>query len=275
MESVNQERLKRSIINDKILLREASSYEQALSEEEYSNYRKYHTDFAGWYKNIECFLDDIIFGKPRNREELLMLTSGEGVEVEQFKKRIDEDSLTLDQIDEIAGLRTNPLYKRVLGLTALQKTDELLDYIYDHLGLDLDLTSNGEDFYYQGKMVTAKKTPEEIAHDIQVIREKIDLLRKYNKITEEERKRYQGILYHIYEYYVSISDGEQIQFPKISDKKYTEMRQEASKHNLQMEKIIREYMNSYREEFEKVQALQRSFYQRNQQNDKPKSYYKK
>ncbi len=273
LEKQSQEKLKRSIVNDKILLREAASYEKDLSEEQYTNYRKYHSDFAQWYKINECFLDSIVFSQP-TLEEMDLLDTGEGIDIKLFEKRLHESDLSFEQIEDIFNLRTSAIYKRVLGLASLQKIDEVLDYLYDYLDLDIELSNEGKKFKYLGREVRAKKLPEEIADDISMIIEKVSLLVEKGKIQDEERKEYEGILYHIYEYYTSISNGEQIQFPKISDTKYDDMKTEARRYNKQMEQLTRDYISSYREEFDTIQSFQRDYYYRNQGNDKPKSYHK-
>ncbi len=62
-EKNSQSKLKKSIINDKILLRQASEKEKELSQDRYGTYNQYHEKLSNWYKNIECFLDDIMIGE--------------------------------------------------------------------------------------------------------------------------------------------------------------------------------------------------------------------
>lgn len=83
---------------------------------------------------------------------------------------------------------------------------------------DKDLHNNIEDYIddyirmivASGRDLEVKKVPEEIFENINELSEKIQFLKNTGEISAEESTYYHGILYHLAEYYVGVSHGEQI-----------------------------------------------------------------
>ena len=251
----NQSNLKNGIINDKILLREAAETEQKLSEKQYATHVKYHKDLAEWYRAMELFLNEIVTGTA-------------DIDLEAFKEKLPNITLSFDQIEDIIQLRNNPLYKRVLGLAAIQQLYDLEDDLYDkydtldNLRLEFDVDNKGKTFTYNGRKITAVKTPEELGAEIESLASRVNTLKEVGAITEEESQKYQKSLFHIYEYYVSIAEGEQLSFPKLSDNEYEKMKEKVNTNNISIEKQLFELIRNKRLEFNTIQNMQQEYYER-------------
>lgn len=254
MEKINQLNVKKNIINDKNILRESCEKAKEESEKMYTSHRKYYADLSTWYHNIELFLDEIIMGK-------------EEVDTDEFIEYLLNTELNDIQLENYFGLRFNPVYKRVLGMASLQKLYDLEEYISEReeKNLDFEISNEGESFDVYGKKVSAVKTIDEIGNDVTKLATKINYLKSKGIVSQEECSTLQKLLFDIYEYYSSISTGEQLSFNKISDKQYSDLEKDAKIRNISVEKRLREYLKEKKQNFELIQSLQEDYYDRNKE----------
>lgn len=250
MNNNNQASLKKNIIYDKTLLCEARESERKAQEDPYCRYTKYHKDLEDWYHNVENFLDEIVMGK------------GEA-NVEELSDYLFKTTLTTRQIEDLFGLRMNPIYKRVLGLAAINKLEVIEDYLYEKLGEEIEifLSNRGQSFNYYGKKVVAVKTSEEIGIEVEELAHLIYSLRNEGKITQKECQEFQRVLFDVYEYYTSISEGEQLSFPKLSDREYVELEKSAKLKKTTVEKRLFEVIQEKKLEFSAIQNMQQEYYE--------------
>ena len=233
------------MINDKTILREAREKALSKSQERYGTHKKYYAEISNWYNNIELFLNELIMGK-------------DDADINEFIEYLLNTELSTNQIEDYFDLRFNPLYKRVIGMASLQKLYELEDYISEREDEDLDFEINneGKTVNYYGKKVSAVKTIDEIGSDITELATKINYLKSKGIVSQEECSTLQKSLFDIYEYYSSITAGEQLSFNKISDAEYSNLEKDAKIHNITMEKRLRDYLREKKQNFDFIQSLQ-------------------
>jgi len=255
-ETDKQYRLKNSIVNDKILLLDAVEKEKELSEEQYGTHKEYHTRLSAWYKSVECFLNDIMTGESE-------------IGVEQFRKIVFATNFDMNKIEDLARLRENPLYKRVLGLLAFEQLNVLEEELYDkyannweYYELLFDFDNIGNTFTYNGKKIKAVKVMEELGAERDVLLKGVNNLEKIGKLSKDESLKYQELIFHIYEYYESLAVGEQMIIPKFSDRDYKKMEQKVERYHISIEDQFFELIRNNKKEFEIIQKLQQEYYER-------------
>ena len=249
---------KTNVIKDKLLLHDAVEMEKQECKGEYASYIKYHSEQAIWYKNIENYLDELITGH-------------EDATTDEFIECIYNMDFSLDIIEDIIGLKNNPLFKKAVGIAAIKNIEELEDYIYDYFEEyddDFSINNKGQTFNYYGRKVKAVKTSEELGVEVANLAEKINLLKDQGIISDTKVQEFQKLLFDIYEYYLSVSNGEQLDFPKISDKEYKTLEKEAYYQNISMERQLMNLIRNNKNEFKDIQNMQQEYYEKNKKRTK-------
>lgn len=229
------------IISEKLLLQKAIKIEEELCIE--NSYSTYHSHVVSWYKNLECFLNEIL--------------GFEGNSNEEFIEQISSIDFTNDQIGNFLELKKNPLYKKALGLASYENVEELEDII------DYDINNKGNTFIYNGKKINALKTSEQLQDEENLAINKLSELFREKQISKEQWEDYQRKILYIYEYFISASEGELLFAPRISDSQYREMEQKIKISNIPFRKQLVDLIKENREKFTYVQRMQQEYYESN------------
>lgn len=234
MKKINQ-----ILIDERLLLEKAIEKEEILSTE--GIYTTYHSTLANWYKNVATFLDELI-GLEGN--------------IGESAHKISTIDFTENQILDILQLQNSPLYKKALGEAALTEIEEIEDI------LDIDIMIQGKTFIIEGNKKTAMKVPEELAEEAEVLSKKVYELLENGTISQAEWKKYQKSLFYVYEYFISISLGEQLFAPKLSDREYEKLRKEAEIKNTSFQQQLEKLKQEKSKQFKLVQSYQQEYYQK-------------
>ena len=219
MKSINS-----NLMIERMLLETALEKEKRLSNDLDNRYRKYHSTLVEWYSNLLTFLDDTLGYDSSSNEKI--------------KDVIANQEFDYSKREDIINLRNSPIYKRALGEAAMYyKADieETLDLESDITGFDEPFTGslvlaaevmNPYQLEFNIKRNLSKYVIEVIKPSYELEMEQSELLvelRKLYKSNQIDKKTYMlyyKYIFHIYEYYISISEGEQLFVPRLSDANY-------------------------------------------------------
>ena len=229
------------VISEKILLQKAIFNEERLSKGE-NKYSIYHSYLCKWYKNIDAYLNDIVGYIENNQYD--------------FVNYIINLDFTKDQMEDLIQLRYSPLFKKALGEAALR---ELYDFEEE---LNVEFNNKADKLYYDGRNVIPLKTAEELETEAQVASDTLYSLYEKNIISEYDWKKYQKDIFYAYEYYVSISQGEQLFAPKLTNKEYKEMRQKEQVQKIPFNDQLMKIIKDNREELQNIQNLREKEYKK-------------
>ena len=206
----------------KRLMEESRIIENAIykeEDEEYNSndgYSYYHRQTRDWYSWMLL--------------EFWRIVDFKGKTSDEFDKYVSKISLTREQIKEIEEVRKEPMFKKLMGETALQQKSEL------ESNLGVELTLKGKTIAFgdgQFPIVTLKKESQlmiEYYNNIDILTD----LFKSNKKNEK-------LLNYIHNYFLSISKGEQIPFREISDEEYKKIRERAEDNGISFaEQLLQE-----------------------------------
>ena len=231
------------VINEKLLLQRAIARAEELSKDIDESYSRYYSHLAGWYKNIENYLNEIIGIEANNNDE--------------FIEKVSSMDFTNNQIEDFFQLKNTPLYKKAIGLESLKEVEGIEDL------LDYDIYNGGETFVYEGRKVIAFKTTEELEDEEKLVIDSLSQLFQEKIISKEECEDYQTKIYYIYEYFMSESEGEQLFAPRLSNSKYREMENNTKIYDIPFSKQLLDVIKENRKKFKEVQKMQQEYYENN------------
>ncbi len=215
-------------------------------------YQRHHFDFMGYYSYLESQYWEAI-GSPKLNlpkkeyefEEWELLVSDE------TKALTETDfNLTLEQRRALSELRKKPIFKKIMGETALQHKSEL------EVILGGKITCNGKIFGDETGLHYAYKTEEELGQELDNYSNKLSELLSSGTITEEQYDTYIDDIFYIYNYYISISRGEQIQFRMMTDAQYEQVENRAHENNVEFSEQLQKENEGLMYGHEDIQELQ-------------------
>lgn len=161
-----------------------------------------------------------------------------------------ELNLTLEQRRTLSELRKKPIFKKIMGETALQHKSELETI------LGGKITFEGKTFGDETGLYRACKTEEELDQELNNYNNKLSELLSSRTITEEQYDTYSNDIFYIYSYYTSISRGEQIQFRKMTDAQYEQVENRAYENGVEFDEQLRKENEDLMYGHEELQKLQ-------------------
>lgn len=218
-----------------------AEYLETLAKSTNSEYLRYNHNMCEWYTELSVELFNALGIKGGTPEELKGQLSAIGAK-----------PLTAEQKQKIAAVRRHPIYKKVMGERALAmkpQLEQILETKITEEKAEVDLE------YGKQRQFKDRKTL-----DSELIENtcKLDRLLDCGKITEMQAEQYSTALAAIYDYYASLSKGEQVIYKKRSDKEYAAIEEQAELNGITPEEQLRkdneDSLYRFKEvaEFEKV-----------------------
>lgn len=228
------EKANKKIIYEYLLVNGAFQNELLqIGDDEYS---RHHQQNADWYRS---------FGDRFN--SILGFT---GQAQEEFMNFISSIQLTSEQKRALTDLRREPMFKKLMGETALQQKTELENV------LGSKITSEGMTFADENTARVATKTEQQLDKELNDYSDKLSELLSSGAITEEQYDSYNQNLDYIYDYYMSCSRGTQIPFRKMTNTQYEQVEQRAIENGISFNEQLVQENTDLMYTHEEIQELQ-------------------
>ena len=228
------EKANKRIIYEAVLVHNAFNNELAgFSDNEYS---RYHQQNADWYRSFSSRFNQIL--------------GFTGQTVDEFVNYTSNINLTPEQKRALVELRKEPMFKKLMGETALQQKAKLENV------LGTKITSEGMTFADEYGPKVASKTVQQLDQELNAYSNKISELLTSGAITEEQYNEYSQNLDYIYDYFLSRSLGDQIPFRKMTNAQYENLEARALENGISFnEQLVQETID-LRYDHEELQELQ-------------------
>ena len=228
------EKANKRIIYEAVIVHNAFNNELAgYSDNEYS---RYHMQNAEWYRSFSSRFNQIL--------------GFTGQTIDEFTNYVSTINLTPEQKRALVELRKEPMFKKLMGETALQQKTELENV------LGAKITSEGMTFADENGPKVASKTEQQLDQELNIYSDKLSELLSSGAITEEQYDSYDQNLDYIYEYYMSRSRGNQIPFRKMTNAQYEKIEERALENGVDFnEQLVQETID-LRDDHEELQELQ-------------------
>ena len=230
------EKANKRIIYEAVLIHNAFNSELAgLGDAEYS---RYHQQNADWYRSFSSRINQIV--------------GFTGQTVDEFTSYVATIDLTPEQKRALFELRREPMFKKLMGETALQQKSEL------ETALGSKITSEGMTFADENGPRVATKTEKQIDQEFETYNDKLSGLLSSGAITEDQYDAYSQNLDYIYSYYISRSKGEQIPFRKMTNAQYEKAAEIAMEKGIDLSEQLSNETRNLKDEHYELQELQGS-----------------
>lgn len=227
------------------MIREAQEQEERAIKEE-ANDSIYHEEMASQYERMVQVIDSILNFKGSSDESFIMAIANQNISEQQ----------TINLLQ----LRNMPLYKKALGEVSLLEKEALENI------LDFKITNEGIPVYRKGKCLKAVKIPQELAEEGDLLNTKLNSLYQEGTISQNRAEKIHTLLFYIYQYYDSISKGEQIPFSKLSNTQYHQIEHTAQLRHISFRSQMNCFLQEKRFQFEDLQYEQENEYIRKKTN---------
>ena len=228
------EKANKRIIYEAVLVHTAFNNElEGMSDKEYS---RYHQQNADWYKSFSSRFNKIL--------------GFTGQTIDEFTSYVSTINLTPEQKRALVELRREPMFKRLMGETALQQKGEL------ETVLGTKITSDGMTFADENGPKVASKTEQQLEQELNTYSDKLSELLTSGTITKEQYDRYEQNLDYIYDYYISRSKGDQIPFRKMTNAQYEKIEERALENGIDFNEQLVQETTDLMYDHEELQELQ-------------------
>ena len=239
------ERINQYIIQERQMIKEALQREEKAMKED-REYSIYHEDMANYYERIVQTIDSIVAFKGSSDENFIIAVANQVISEQQTVNFLQ--------------LRNLPLYKRALGETALLKKEKLETI------LNFKITNEGILVYKDGKYLRAVKIPQELEEEGNWLSDKVSSLYQEGTLSQNRAEKVYSLVFYIYQYYDSISKGEQISFSKVSNTLYYQIERNAQLCHVSFKSQMDQFFQEKRFQFEDLQCEQENEYIRRKTN---------
>ena len=228
------EKANKRIIYEAVLVHNAFNNELAgFSDNEYS---RYHQQNADWYRSFSSRFNQIL--------------GFTGQTVDEFVNYTSNINLTPEQKRALVELRKEPMFKKLMGETALLQKTKLESV------LGAKITSEGMTFADEHGPKVATKTEQQLDKELNTYSDKLDQLLNSGAITTEQYDGYVQNLDYIYDYYMSRSRGDQIPFRKMTNAQYENLEKRALENGVDFNEQLVQETTDLRYDHEELQELQ-------------------
>lgn len=230
------EKANKKIIYEAVLAHNAFNNEIAqIGDNEYG---RYHQQNADWFRSFSAKFNQIL--------------GFTGQTVDEFTSYVSTIELTPEQKRALVELRKQPMFKRLMGETALQQKPELENL------LGSKITDEGMTFADENGAYRATKTEQQIDQEFEGFNDKLSQLLSDGTITEQQYDGYSQNLDYIYSYYISRSKGEQVPFRKLTNAQYEQIEERALENGVDFSEQMRNENRDLMYDHEELQELQSS-----------------
>lgn len=230
------EKANKRIIYEAVLAHNAFNTEIAqIGDNEYG---RYHQQNADWFRSFSAKFNQIV--------------GFTGQTVDEFTSYVASIDLTPEQKRALVELRKEPMFKRLMGETALQQKAEL------ETVLGSKISDEGMTFADENGAYRATKTEQQIDQEFEGFNDKLSQLLSNGTITEQQYDGYSQNLDYIYSYYISRSKGEQVPFRKLTNAQYEKIEERALENGVDFSEQMRNETEDLMYQHEELQELQSS-----------------
>ena len=230
------EKANKRIIYEAVLTHNAFNTEIAqIGDNEYG---RYHQQNADWFRSFSAKFNQIL--------------GFTGQTVDEFTSYVSTIELTPEQKRALVELRKQPMFKRLMGETALQQKTELESL------LGSKITDEGMTFADENGAYRATKPEQQIDQEFEGFNDKLSQLLSNGTITEQQYDGYSQNLDYIYSYYISRSKGEQVPFRKLTNAQYEQIEERALENGIDFSEQMRNETQDLMYNHEELQELQSS-----------------
>lgn len=230
------EKANKRIIYEAVLAHNAFNTElEQIGDNEYG---RYHQQNADWFRSFSAKFNQIL--------------GFTGQTVDEFTSYVSTIELTPEQKKALVELRKQPMFKRLMGETALQQKTELEDL------LGSKITDEGMTFADENGAYRATKTEQQIDQEFDGFNDKLSQLLSNGTINEQQYDGYSQNLDYIYSYYISRSKGEQVPFRKLTNAQYEQIEERALENGVDFSEQMRNENRDLMYDHEELQELQSS-----------------
>ena len=198
-------------------------------------YSRAHMLYADWYRDITDQLNSVIG-----------FNGGSDIELKSY---LSSMQLTNEQKKKIWEIRKTPIFKKIMGESALKLKPELETL------LGKRITSDGITVLFENEAKVSVKDEDTLWEEHDLNSNKLEELLASGRITKEQYQNYDMALGYIYGYFVSQSKGEQIPLRKISDKEYEKIELLSVENHISPSEQLTEETQEMLEEFQEVQEI--------------------
>jgi|GEM_PF-2199356 hypothetical protein len=222
-------------------------YEAVLAHNAFNNeiaqigdneYGRYHKQNADWFRRFSDKFNQIL--------------GFTGQTVDEFTSYVSTIELTPEQKGALVELRKQPMFKKLMGETALRQKPELESL------LGSKITDEGMTFADENGAYRATKTEQQIDQEFEGLDDKLSQLLSDGTITEQQYDGYSQNLDYIYWYYISRSKGEQVPFRKLTNAQYEQIEERALENGVDFSEQMRNENRDLMYDHEELQELQSS-----------------
>ena len=228
------EKANRRIIYEAVLAHNAFNAE--IAEIGDAEYGRYHQQNADWFRSFSSRFNQIL--------------GFTGQTVEEFTSYVSAIELTPEQKRALVELRKEPMFKKLVGESALQKKDELENV------LGSKISDEGMTFADENGPRVANKSVQQLDKELDLYNNKLSELLSAGTITEDQYDSYDQNLDYIYGYYISRSMGEQVPFRKMTNAQYEQIEERAMENGIDFSEQMRNETQDLMYEHDEIQELQ-------------------
>lgn len=199
-------------------------------------YSRNHEQNADWYRSFGDRFNSIL--------------GFNGQTMDQFVNYVSIVNLTPEQKRALVELRREPMFKKLMGETAIQQKSELENV------LGSKITSEGMIFADEYGPKVATKTVQQLDQELDAYSDKLSELLRFSTITEQQYDSYNQNLDYIYDYYMSCSKGDQIPFRKMTNAQYEQIEQRAIENGVSFSEQLIQETGDLKYNRDEIQELQ-------------------
>lgn len=213
-----------------------NAFQNELSQISDAIYSRNHEQNADWYRSFGDRFNSIL--------------GFNGQTMDQFVNYVSTVNLTLEQKRALVDLRKEPMFKKLMGETAIQQKSELENV------LGSKITSEGMTFTDEYGPKAATKTVQQLDQELDAYSDKLSELLSSGTITEQQYDSYNQNLDYIYDYYMSCSKGDQIPFRKMTNAQYEQIEQRAIENGVSFSEQLIQETGDLKYDYDEIQELQ-------------------
>lgn len=228
------EKANKKIIYEYFIVNKA--FQNELSQISDAMYSRNHEQNADWYRSFGDRFNSILGFNGQTKD--------------QFVNYVSTVNLTPEQKRALVELRKEPMFKKLMGETAIQQKSELENV------LGSKITSEGMIFADEYGPKVATKTVQQLDQELDAYSDKLSELLSSGTITEQQYDSYNQNLDYIYDYYMSCSKGDQIPFRKMTNAQYEQIEQRAIENGVSFNEQLIQETGDLKYDHDEIQELQ-------------------
>lgn len=229
------EKAKKRIIYEAVLSHNAFNAE--IVEIGDNEYGRYHQQNADWFRGFSDKFNQIL--------------GFTGQTIDEFTSYVSTIELTPEQKRALVELRKQPMFKKLMGETALQQKSEL------EILLGSKITDEGMTFVDENGAYRATKSEQQIEQEFEGFDDKLLKSLSDGTITKQQYDGYSQNLDYIFSYYISCSKGEQVPFRKLTNAQYEQIEQRAEENGISFSEQLFQENKNLMYDHNEIQELQK------------------